>query len=47
MSGDILSGSAVDYVGLDVGAKFGDSRLNRDRIIRLSPAAPEALLCSI
>ena len=33
--GDVISGVALDYVGADVHAGFGDSSLNRGRIIRL------------
>ena len=30
----------VDYIGVDVRAKFGDSRLKTGRIIRLFPTGP-------
>ena len=33
--GDVISGVALDYVGADVPAGFGDSRLSTGRIIRL------------
>ena len=32
---DVISGVAVDKVGLGVYARFGDSRLNSSRIIRV------------
>ena len=32
---DVISGVVVDCVGMDARAKFGDSRLNFSRIIRL------------
>ena len=35
LAGDIISGLAVELVGMDALAKFGDSRLNIDRVIRL------------
>ena len=35
VAGDVMSGVALVYVGVDVCAKFGDSRLNSGRIIRL------------
>ena len=38
--GDVISGPAFDYVGTDVPAWFGDSRLHNGRIIRLCPAGP-------
>ena len=31
---DVISGQAVDIVGVDVPVKFGDSRSNRSRDIR-------------
>ena len=31
--GDVISGVAVDYVGMDVPATFGESALNSGRII--------------
>ena len=34
-AGDVMSGVAVDYVGMDVNIKVGDSTLNRGLIIRL------------
>ena len=33
VAGDVISGVAVDYVGVDVRATFGDSGLNSVRII--------------
>ena len=33
--GDVISGTALDYVGTDIPASFGDYRLNSGRIIRL------------
>ena len=47
--GDVISSVALDYVGTDVPAGFGDSRLNSGRIIRLfvQPDPFCALLCSI
>ena len=48
MSDDVVSHIlfvlAVDLVGMDVHAKFGDSMLNSARIIRLWPAGP--VLCT-
>ena len=38
--GDVISGAALEYVGMDVPAGFDDSRLNSGRIIRLCPAGP-------
>ena len=35
VAGDVISGAILDYVGMDVPAKLGDSRLNSGRIIRL------------
>ena len=36
-----IAGRALDYVGMDVSASLGDSRLNTGRIIRLfCPARP-------
>ena len=35
VAGDVVSGVAVDWVGLDVCVRFGHSRFNRGRIIRL------------
>ena len=35
LTGDVISGKALEYLGLDVLAKLGDSRLNNGRIIRL------------
>ena len=32
---DVISAVAVDWVGVDVPVKFGDSMLNSDRIMRL------------
>ena len=32
---DVISGVALNYVGMDIRARFGDSRLNNGRIIRL------------
>ena len=32
---DVISGAILDYVGVDVQARFGDSRLNSDQIIRI------------
>ena len=33
VAGDVISGLAVDYVGTDVRATFGESGLNSGRII--------------
>ena len=46
---DVISGVALYYVGTDVAARFGDSRLNNGRIIALfvRPDPLFALLCSI
>ena len=46
---DIISGVALDYVGIDVRANSGDSKLNSDQIIRHLgwPDPFYALLCSI
>ena len=45
---DVISGLAVDYVGMNVRVKFDDSKLNIDRIIRLFACAPVLrTLCSI
>ena len=48
-AGDVISGRAVESVGMDVRAKFRDSRLNSDQIIQLfgRPDLYHALLCSI
>ena len=35
IAGDVISGTAVQSVGMDVLTKFGDSRLNNGGIIRL------------
>ena len=35
VAGDVITCAALDYVGMDVNGKFGDSRLNSGRIIRL------------
>ena len=35
VAGDVISSVAVDYVGMDVGATFGESGLNTCRIILL------------
>ena len=35
VAGDVISGVAVDYVGMDVCTTFGESGLNSDRIILL------------
>ena len=35
VAGDVISGAALVYVGVDVHANFGDSRLKSGRIIRL------------
>ena len=35
VAGDVRSGMTIESVGMDVRAKFGDSRLNGGRIIRL------------
>ena len=35
VAGDVISGVAVDYVGMDVRATFGESGLNSGRIILL------------
>ena len=47
--GDVISGVTLDYVGTDVPAGLGDSRLNSGRTIRLFVRAYPfcALLCSI
>ena len=34
-AGDVISGAALDYVGVDVHANFADSKLNSGRIIGL------------
>ena len=34
-AGDVISGTALDYVGADVTASFDDYRLSNGRIIRL------------
>ena len=49
VAGDVISGAALVYVRVDVRAKFGDSRLNNGRIIRLfgRPDSFYALLGSI
>ena len=45
--GEVISGVALDFVGTDGSAGFGDYRLNSGRIIRL-PAGPVLrILCSI
>ena len=48
-AGGVISGMALDYVGTDVPASYGDSRLNSGRIIRLFvwPDPFYALLCSV
>ena len=33
VAGDVISGVAEEYVGMDVGATFGESGLNSGRII--------------
>ena len=38
--GDAICGMALDYVGADVPAGFGESWLNRGQIIRLCPTGP-------
>ena len=43
VAGDVLSGVEVEWVGVDVRAKFGDSRLNSDRVNRLY-ARPDPFL---
>ena len=35
VAGDVTSGVALDYVGMDVQVKFGDFRLSSGRIIQL------------
>ena len=47
--GDVISGMVLDYVGTDVPAGLGDSRLNSGRNIRLfgRPDPFYALLCRI
>ena len=35
VAGDVMSGAALVYVGVDVPTKFGDSRSSRSRDIRL------------
>ena len=47
--GDVISGMALDHVGMDVTASLGGSRLNSGRIIRLFVRLDPfcALLCSI
>ena len=49
VASDVISGVAVDWVSLDVSAKFGDSTLNSGRIIRLLGCQEplHALLCSV
>ena len=49
MVGDVISGVALVYVGMDVRAKLDDSRLNSDRTNMLfsRPDSFYALLCSI
>ena len=49
VDGDVVYSAALDYVGMDVAAKFGDSRSNGGRIIRLfgRPDLFYALLRSI
>ena len=49
VAGDAISMLAVDYAGMDVYIKFGDSTLNNSQIIRLffRPHPFYALLCSI
>ena len=42
-----MSGVAIDYVGRDVHAKFGDSWLNSSRIIRLLLLDPFYALCAV
>ena len=45
VAGDVIFGAALAYVGVDVRAKLGDSRLNRGRIIRLWPTGPVLRTC--
>ena len=40
VASDVMCGMALDDVGADVQASFGDYRLNSGRIIRLCPAGP-------
>ena len=49
VAGEVISGKAVEYVGIDVHEKFGDSTLNNGRIIRLFVQEDSfyALMCSI
>ena len=49
VAADVISSVAVDYIGTDVLAKFGDCRINSSRIIQLfgRPDPFYALLCSI
>ena len=48
-AGDVIYDTALDYVGTDVPAGFGDYSLNNGRIIRLfvRPDSFCALLCNI
>ena len=48
-AGDVISSTALDYVGTDVPASPGDHRLNSGRNIRrfVRPDSFYALLCSI
>ena len=43
VAGDVISDTAVEWIGVDVRAKFGDARLNSGRIIRLFPLAGPVL----
>ena len=49
VSGEVISDMTIEWVGMDVLAKFGDSTFKNGRIIRLfgRPDAFYALLCSI
>ena len=49
VAGDVISGVAVDKVGMDVRATFGESGLNSGRIFWTAPPDPfyASLLCSI
>ena len=40
---DVVSGVAVEKIGMDVHVKFGASMLNSSRIIGLLPASPVLL----
>ena len=48
VTGDVIPGAAVDYVGMNVPATFGESGLNSGRIISLvdRPDPFYASLCS-